>query len=33
MALENQAVDPMDSKTQLELLALEILAGPRRNLW
>ena len=33
MALENQAVDPMDSKKQLELLALEILAGPRRNLW
>lgn len=33
MALENQQVDPIDSKKQLELLALEILAGPRRDLW
>jgi predicted DNA-binding mobile mystery protein A len=33
MSLENQSVDKSASDKQLELLAKEILDGPRRNLW
>jgi predicted DNA-binding mobile mystery protein A len=33
MGLEDQAVEKSASKKQLQLLAKEILDGPRRNLW
>ena len=33
MSLEDQSVDKSASEKQLELLAKEILDGPRRNLW
>jgi predicted DNA-binding mobile mystery protein A len=33
MSLEDQAVDKSASEKQLQLLAKEILDGPRRNLW
>lgn len=33
MGLEDQAVKKSASKKQLQLLAKEILDGPRRNLW
>ncbi|MDF9787523.1 mobile mystery protein A [Polynucleobacter sphagniphilus] len=33
MSLENQSVDQSASEKQLQLLAKEILDGPRRNLW
>ena len=33
MSLENQEVDKSATDKQLELLAKEILNGPRRNLW
>jgi N-acetyl-beta-hexosaminidase len=33
MSLENQSVDKATSNKQLQLLAKEILDGPRRNLW
>jgi len=33
MSLENQSIDKPASDKQLELLAKEILDGPRRNLW
>ncbi|MDO8714448.1 MAG: mobile mystery protein A [Polynucleobacter sp.] len=33
MSLENQSVDKAASNKQLQLLAKEILDGPRRNLW
>jgi len=33
MALEGQQVDPQNKERQLEFLAQEILAGPRRDLW
>jgi predicted DNA-binding mobile mystery protein A len=33
MSLEDQAVDKSSSEKQLQLLAKEILDGPRRNLW
>jgi hypothetical protein len=33
MSLENQSVDKSASDKQLELLAKEILDGPRRSLW
>ena len=33
MGLENQSVDQSASGNQLQLLAKEILDGPRRNLW
>lgn len=33
MSLEDQSVDHSVSEKQLELLAKEILDGPRRNLW
>ena len=33
MSLENQSVDKSARDKQLELLAKEILDGPRRNLW
>jgi len=33
MGLENQSIDKSASDKQLELLAKEILDGPRRNLW
>jgi hypothetical protein len=33
MGLENQSVDQSASDNQLQLLAKEILDGPRRNLW
>ena len=33
MSLEDQSVDKSASEKQLQLLAKEILDGPRRNLW
>jgi predicted DNA-binding mobile mystery protein A len=33
MGLEDQAVDKSSSEKQLQILAKEILDGPRRNLW
>ncbi len=33
MALEDQQVSGQDRDKQVEFLALEILAGPRRDLW
>ena len=33
MSLENQTIDKPTQEKQLQLLAKEILDGPRRNLW
>lgn len=33
MTLENQSIDKASGEKQLEILAKEILDGPRRNLW